>query len=212
MNNKRNRLLPDLEEYMQDSIKGFQYIDPERKSLLKKVAQYVEAKAKQNTPVNLTFICTHNSRRSHISQLWAQAAAHYYEVPGVTTYSAGTEATAFNPRAVKAMQNAGFSIITSDDSSNPKYSITIGEEFPPIIAFSKTIADNFNPQEDFAAIMTCDNADEACPIVNGSDARFPIKYKDPKIADNTPEEEAKYNERCQQICTEMMYMFSLVKL
>lgn len=212
MKTKGKNVLPKLRVYIQESVREFNSINVERKELLVKLAEYISNKLRNKELANLTFICTHNSRRSHISQLWAQAAAYYFGIPNIFCFSAGTEATAFNPRAVKAMQNAGFSIVKNNDSSNPRYSVTISENFPPSIAFSKTISDSFNPQKDFAAIMTCDNADEACPIVPGADARFPIKYEDPKIADDTDEEEAKYNERCRQISIEMLFLFSKVNL
>lgn len=210
MNTNKIELIERLKKYVEDSIQNFGSIDSERKELLAKVAEYIRAQVGSGDPVNLTFICTHNSRRSHISQLWAQAASYYYNVSNVTCFSAGTEATAFNPRAVRAMQHAGFDIDKEDDTSNPIYKVEISKRVDPIKAYSKIISDPFNEQESFAAIMTCSNADEACPIVHGANARFAVKYIDPKVSDDTPQEEDTYNERCRQISTEMFYLFSLV--
>jgi protein-tyrosine-phosphatase len=146
-----------------------------------------------------------------MSQLWAQVAAYYYDVENVKCYSGGTEATAFNKRSVKALQKAGFQIDKLDETDNPMYHVTYAEGFAPIQAFSKKYEHEANPKENFAAIMTCSHADEACPIVFGASERISITYDDPKIADNTPEEEAKYDERSQQIAREMLYAFSKIK-
>ena len=49
----------------------------------------------------------------------------------------------------------------------------------------------------------------ACPTL--FDALVAIPYEDPKAFDGKPEETAKYNERCKQIATETLYVFSKVK-
>ena len=145
-----------------------------------------------------------------MSHLWAAAASIYYNIPGVHCFSGGTEGTAFNYRAVEALQNSGFQIVKKEDSSNPIYLVSITENSDPIEAFSKRYDDPFNPQEDFAAIMTCSDADESCPIVIGSDARFSVSYDDPKEADDTEMEAERYAARSRQIATEMLYLFSKV--
>lgn len=103
----------------------FNLISDERKELLNQFAEYISNRLGDRKKINLTFICTHNSRRSHISQIWAQTAAEYYNIPNVKCYSGGTEATAFNPRAVKAMEKAGFKIEKLDDTDNPVYLVFI---------------------------------------------------------------------------------------
>lgn len=210
MINSNKNIHPVLLNYIEESVSNFNSINEERKVLLSEVAEYIKRKVSDKQEIRLTFICTHNSRRSHLSQLWAQAAAIYYNIPNVKCFSAGTEATAFNPRAVKAIKKAGFEVKTTEQGDNPRYKVSISANDEPVLAFSKTITDSFNPQEGFAAIMTCDSADEACPVVFGADARFPVKYEDPKVADDTPEEETRYNERCRQISVEMLYTFSLI--
>ena len=188
MNNNKIELIEQLKNYVEGSIRNFGSIDFERRSLLAAVAEYIRNQLSSGYPVNLTFICTHNSRRSRISQLWAQAASYYYNVSNVTCFSAGTEVTAFNPRAVKAMRHAGFEIEKEDDSLNPMYKVEISKSFDSVKSYSKIISDPFNEQESFAAIMTCSNADEACPVVHGANARFAVKYIDPKVSDDTPQE------------------------
>ncbi|HET55007.1 MAG TPA: protein-tyrosine-phosphatase [Ignavibacteria bacterium] len=190
---------------------SFDSISEERKKLLIELSDYIANKLKEEKDVSLTFICTHNSRRSHISQIWAQTAAEYYNLPNIKCYSGGTEATAFNPRAVKAMTKAGFKIEKKDDSDNPVYLVYYSDDRDPIECFSKVYSDEYNPQKDFAAIMTCSDADANCPVVFGAEARFPIRYDDPKEFDGTELEESKYDERVEQIGREMLLLLNIVK-
>ncbi len=187
-------------------------ISEERKAELRSLVDFVQLKGDQKEPVLLDFICTHNSRRSHLSQVWAQTAAVHLGVPNVTTYSAGTEATALFPKISETLENTGFEIIKLSDEKNPVYAIKAGENAPPIVGFSKTLSHSFNPQSGFAAIMTCDSANETCPFIAGAEKRIPITYEDPKVSDGTPEQDAVYAERSKQIATEMMWVFEQVKL
>lgn len=189
----------------------FSQIPHERKPIIKELSDYVAQKAKAHQKVKLNFICTHNSRRSHIAQLWAQTAAHYFAISNVDTYSGGTEATAFNPRAVKAMKNAGFDINLKKDGNNPVYEARYTSDTPALILFSKTYDDALNPKSDFAAIMTCSHADENCPLVMGSTKRIALTYNDPKDFDGTPQEAEKYKERVDEIGREILYAFSQVR-
>jgi arsenate reductase len=178
-----------------------------RKRALRAVSAFVAAKRAEGKVAELVFICTHNSRRSQMGQLWAAAAAAHFEIEGVLAYSGGTEATAFNPRAVAAMQKAGF-VIENPGGDNPRYAVTFDEDGPAVECFSKRYGDPPNPASGFAAIMTCSDADEACPTVVGASLRVPIQYEDPKSADGKPDESDRYDERCLQIGTEMLYLFS----
>ncbi|MBK8566820.1 MAG: protein-tyrosine-phosphatase [Saprospiraceae bacterium] len=183
----------------------FSVIPETRKQELAELGDYISKKRKAGEETKLTVICTHNSRRSHIGQLWLAAAAIYYGVNGVSTYSGGTEATAFNPRAVAAMRRAGFVISGDDMKSNPHYEASMGEGVDEITLFSKKYDDPANPQQGFAAIMVCSDADEACPFIPGAEKRFAIRYDDPKASDGTPAEAATYDERCRQIGREMLF-------
>lgn len=193
-----------LLSYVEKNLLDFSSISDERKTLLLQLTDYVRSK---NDAVLLNFICTHNSRRSHIAQLWAQAAAVYYHVSGVTCYSGGTEATAFNPRAVKAMRGAGFHISTADQTDNPVYAVSL-DSGPAISVFSKTFDAPGNPTSGFCAVMTCSQADEHCPFIPGAEKRIPLTYDDPKDFDGTELEAAKYAERVKQIGTELFFAFS----
>lgn len=209
---KHTTPLSSLAPTIEKLTKEFDSIPAERKEILQQLTQFVEKKVKAGQNVYLNFICTHNSRRSHLSQIWAQTAAHYYNAPNVFCYSGGTEATSFNPRAIKAMQEAGFSISMIKEGENPTYEVRYAEDAEPIIAFSKKYDDPFNPNENFAAIMTCSHADENCPLVLGASGRVALTYNDPKEFEGTPLEAAKYLERVHEIGREILFAFSQVNL
>ena len=200
---------PTLAEYINEALLHIEGIDEERKRALENVAAFVSSKRGAGEAAELIFICTHNSRRSQMGQLWAAAAAAHFGIDGVQTYSGGTEATAFNPRAVTALEKAGF-MVEKPGGDNPHYLVTFDDSGPVIDCFSKTYDDPFNPPRGFAAIMTCSEADAACPVVLGASLRASIRYDDPRVADGTPVEAAIYDERCLQIATEMLYLFSRV--
>jgi arsenate reductase len=200
---------PELEQYIKRAALHIDEIPTARKRLLDDLADFVSSRRRAEEETSLTFICTHNSRRSQMGQLWAAAAAAHFGVEGVRTFSGGTEATAFDPRAVAAIERAGFAV-KNPGGTNPRYRVTYAGDAPAIECFSKTYDDPFNPSEGFAAIMTCSDADEACPVVFGAARRLPIRYEDPKAADGTPSETATYDARCLQIASEMLYAFSRV--
>lgn len=202
-------MYPKLRETIQ-SIQNFETISLERKAVLQPFINFIQAAINQRKTVNLNFICTHNSRRSHLSQIWAQCAAFYYDIPSVYCYSGGTEATAMFPKIVDILQHQGFHISNLANRNNPIYSVKMDDDKLPIIGFSKEYNDPFNPSRNFAAIMTCSQADENCPIVIGADIRLAVRYDDPKISDNTPQQHEIYLSRSLQIASEMFYVFSKI--
>ena len=185
-------------------------VSSERQAVLKPLADYIQNKVDSNQEIRLNFICTHNSRRSHLSQIWAQTMAFHFNIKNVFCYSGGTEATAMFPKVAETLTNQGFEIQKISDTENPVYAVKFDENQHPIICFSKTYFDEFNPKTNFSAIMTCNNADEGCPVVFGADSRFPIKYDDPKAFDGTELMNEKYAERSLQIASEMYYVFSQI--
>lgn len=205
-------LNPSPSGYVKQRAAEFDQISAERKAQLEKLADYVRERRQAGRPSRLTFICTHNSRRSHLAQIWAKTAAAHYGVPEVEVYSGGTEATAFNPRAVAALRRAGFDIPApvDDKVSNPHYLVRFDSTAEPLECFSKVYSQAPNPQADFCAVMTCSDADRNCPLVAGATVRIAIPYDDPKAFDGTPQETARYDERCRQIAREMLYVFSRV--
>lgn len=186
-------------------------IAQDRKQTLQMLIDFIDDKVASQEEVRLNFICTHNSRRSHLSQVWAQMLAYHFKIKNVFCYSGGTEATALFPVVAATLKNTGFKIEKLSEGENPVYSIKYAANEHPIIGFSKKLEDQFNPQSGFAAVMTCSQADEACPFVPGAEKRIPITFDDPKAYDNTPVQAEKYHERSVQIATEMCYVFSKIK-
>lgn len=188
---------------------NFEEISTERKDSLHVLIDYIQKNKKQGSPIRLNFVCTHNSRRSQFSQIWAAVAAAHFQV-AIESFSSGVEVTEFNENAVASLTRFGFKI-DGNDSENPLYQIQYGEEFPAIEAFSKLLEDTVNPSENFAAIMTCTHADENCPFVPGCAQRISLPFDDPKTYDGTPLESAMYDYRSFQIATEMFYVFSRIQ-
>ena len=190
---------------------SFETISEERKQVLAPLIQFIQSKVNNELTIRLNFICTHNSRRSHLSQVWAQTAAAYYNIKNVFCYSGGTEATALFPKVAETLVNTGFEVKIISEGDNPIYAIKYNTNDHPVIGFSKSYEDDFNPQSEFAAILTCSQADGGCPFIAGAEKRIPITFDDPKAFDNTPLQTEKYHERSIQIATEFLYVFSQIK-
>ncbi|PHS65821.1 MAG: protein-tyrosine-phosphatase [Flavobacterium sp.] len=186
-------------------------ISKERKKTLQPLINFIIEKKEVGKEISLNFICTHNSRRSHLAQIWAQVMAAHFKVKNVNCFSGGTEATTLFVSIKETLEEMGFVFKTTSEGNNPKYSIYFSVEDAFVIGFSKTFDDAFNPTNNFAAIMTCSQADENCPFIPGAEKRIPITYKDPKEFDNTELKKEKYNERSMQIASEMYYVFSRIK-
>jgi arsenate reductase (thioredoxin) len=205
---------PQLTAYLEDLRKNPVELADDRRATLDRLARFVAEQRRQDGAAKFLFICTHNSRRSHMGQLWASVAAAYYGIDRVETYSGGTETTAFNPRAVASLRRAGLTIDAAPsekDTDNPRYLASFANDQPTLEAFSKVYDDPTNPTSDFAAIMTCSDADQSCPFVKGAALRVSLPYVDPKASDGTAQEAAAYDERSKQIATEMLYLFSRVQ-
>ena len=203
----QNSFYPAVEETI--SSLPISEISTDRMPVIQQTVEYVLSKIKANEEVRLNFICTHNSRRSQFSQIWGQIAADYFGVEAFC-YSGGVEVTAFNERAVAAIQRDGFKVVQKGEV-NPVYFVFHGSDSEPITTFSKIYYDAINPQKGFAAVMTCDHADENCPFIPGAEVRIPLRFEDPKAFDGTDLEEKMYSERSHQIGAELFLIFKKVK-
>jgi arsenate reductase len=201
-------MLALIQDYCDTLVDDFNKIPEERIIFLEKISDYISKKRLENQPVNLVYICTHNSRRSHFGQIWAKVASYYYEILGVNTYSGGTEITAFHPNAMNALTRVGFKIKRINADKNPTYHVFFDENASPVKCFSKMYDAPENPKKDFVAIMTCSDAEENCPFIPGVELRVATAYDDPKAYDDTELQDMKYDERCRQIALETLYVFS----
>ncbi len=183
-------------------------ISKERKEVLQPLIDYIQSKRNTSEKIRLNFICTHNSRRSHLSQIWAQTLANYLKIENISCFSGGTEATAMFPKVAETLENQGFEIIKLSENQNPIYAVKFDKNEHPIIGFSKKYDDKFNPESHFCAIMTCSSAEQGCPFIAGADKRIAIRYEDPKKFDGTAEMNEKYLQKSLEIGREMLYVFS----
>lgn len=204
-------LIPSLRPLATDLIAGIAEIPEDRRKDLEELAAITARHLAADRAADLTFICTHNSRRSHLSQVLAQTAAYYYGVTGIHCHSGGTEATACNPRTIEAFKRAGFEVADTTGGNNPVYEIRIANNEEPLRAWSKVYNQDGNPTAGYVGVMTCTHADENCPIVVGAADRFSLPFVDPKEADDTPAEAATYDERLHQIGSEMFHFIAAVK-
>jgi arsenate reductase len=201
-------MYPSIKSYLDDLTNEFKSISDSRKVILNKITQYIAQKQAAERTIELVYICTHNSRRSHFGQIWAHVATSYYRIKNVRTYSGGTEATAFNTNAINALKRIGFIVKPINTDNNATYHVFHDDNEAPSICFSKTYDHAKNPQKEFAAIMTCSDAEENCPFIPGVELRIGTTYDDPKAFDNTLLQDAKYDERCKQIALETLYIFA----
>ena len=86
-------MIESIKTYCDNLTKEFDTITKERKELLEQITKYISEKKSINKPINLVYICTHNSRRSHFGQIWAKVAANYYNIDNVKTFSGAASGT-----------------------------------------------------------------------------------------------------------------------
>ncbi len=185
-------------------------ISDERKTLLLKISDAIAKEHTLNKEVNLNFICTHNSRRSQLGQVWSFYAAHYFKL-NINAFSGGTEVTAFYRNTVKTLQKVGFEFQLIDFShQNPTYQISFKGTKKAVLGFSKFYSDSLN-KEPFMAITTCNNADINCPFIPTASHRFHLPFVDPKYSDGSDTQEETYLQTSQQIAGEIYFIFSEVK-
>ena len=197
----------NIHDYCASLIRQFDTIPSHRQTLLRELSDYIATQIAMQKDINLLFVCTHNSRRSHFGQIWAAVAADFFDVQAVHAFSGGTESTCFNENAIEALRSLGFDINATTDTNNPVYHVIFSEN-QTITCFSKCYDDNVNPHANFAAIMTCSDAEQNCPVIFGADKRIGICYDDPKVGDRPPMQETAYHPRCEQIAREMLFFFA----
>lgn len=182
-------------------------ISEERREMLDTLTSAVNESLSKHNAVNLLYVCTHNSRRSHFGQVAGTLAAAYFGLDSVKCYSAGTELTAMNHNAVKTLTDFGFSVSQSGNEKNPNYTFD-ADGVSPISCFSKRFDDESIPRDNAIAIMTCTDAEQNCPFIPGAVRRIALPYQDPKQSDGTGMEQQVYAERFLQILGEALYVFS----
>ena len=184
-------------------------VSNERATVLNEIVNYINKKRSENKISKLNFICTHNSRRSQFCQFWATFFSISYKIK-CEVYSGGTLETEVYKSVVNNIRHYGFNI-SFKDCDNPIYSIkfrnlNLGNYF------SKLYNDSENTKNEFAAIMTCSDAERNCPLVEGSEIKFSLPYEDPKKYDMSKIEKTEYKKTSEKIASEMNYLFHKIKI
>ena len=108
------------------------------------------------------FLCTHNSARSQM----AEGLLRHLGRGGFEAFSAGTEATAVRPLAIRAMRELGIDISKQESKTLDRY-----------------LTDRFD-----YVITVCDDANESCPVFANAVSRLHWSLPDPLKATGTEEE------------------------
>ncbi len=202
----RRKLFPKVRAHADYLTTTFDRIEPKHLEAGQTLARWIAKNHQPGKPLHVTVVCTGNSRRSVLGASMGNLAAAYYGMPEVRFHSGGTAPTACNPRTVHALKAVGFEVEPTGEEAprgepkteNPVYRVVWGEALETL-EFSKRYGDASNPQEDFAALMVCSEADEGCPFVKGATLRVSMPYQDPKIFDGSAYETAKYAERLDDL-------------
>ncbi|MDR6302024.1 protein-tyrosine-phosphatase [Mesonia maritima] len=198
-----------LEELIQRLISQTASISEERRAQLDKLVEAIKTDISSFGIAQVMMICTHNSRRSQLGEVWLKTLIDYYNCKDIEAFSGGTEATAFHPTMIKAMTEVGFEFQQIEEGENPHYKLTsLRNPANYKSLFSKKYDDPFNTKENFIAVMVCSEADGGCPFVAGSSHRISLTYEDPKIFDKQPNALEKYKRKVYEIGREMLYIFS----
>ncbi len=114
------------------------------------------------TKKRVLFLCTHNSCRSQM----AEGIVNHFLGQSFQAFSAGTEATKVNPRAIAIMAEIGIDITGHHSKTMDEFS---GESFDYVITL-------------------CGDANEKCPLFFGGVERMHIGFHDPSKTIGTDEE------------------------
>lgn len=218
----RKNLLPQVAAHADELTTSFDMIDEPHRAAGEKLADWILENYRRGQPLHVTAVCTGNSRRSILTATLGNIAAAYYGMPEIRFHSGGTAPTAFNARTIATLKEIGIEIEPTGteaprgepETANLIYRIRWGASGEPAsgaIEFSKTYFDPSNPQQGFAALMVCGEADAACPFVKGAALRVSMPYLDPKIYDNSAYERAKYAERRDDIGRLMLAVMMQVR-
>jgi len=112
---------------------------------------------RQQRPLRLLVLCTHNSARSQMGEGWLR---HHAARIGLEAevWSAGTEATRVKPDAIAAMAEVGIDLTGHA---------------------SKTLWDLPDPWAFDVVLTVCDDANETCPVYPAATTRLHVSFPDP---------------------------------
>jgi hypothetical protein len=221
----RSRLFPKVRDHADFLTTSLDMIDEPHRLAGRGFVDWIAKNYRPGRPLDVVVVCTGNSRRSILGATMGNVAAAYYGMPEIRFHSGGTAPTAFNVRTVAALKDIGVEVEPSGkeaargepQTANPLYRVRWGgpgdASVPSLeaIEFSKHYTDHANPQQGFAALMVCGEADAECPFVKGAALRVSMPYLDPKIYDGGAFESAKYAERRDDMARLMLSVMVQVR-
>jgi protein-tyrosine-phosphatase len=157
------------------------------------VAQHIVRNLEARGQLTLVFGCTHNSRRSILSEVWAHVALAGVH-PRLRALSAGSDPQGVAPGTLGALARAGFTISADEQRG---WVATAGDL--RLALRSKRFADLELSDVGFGLVVNCSVLDESCPTVPGSFFRTPLIFDDPRAADGTLSADAAYDRCCAEI-------------
>ena len=220
----RKCLLPEVEEHLNLLTTGYDMLDETQGAAGRKLVDWIVENYRPGQPLDITCVCTGNSRRSILAATMVNVSAAYYGLPEIRGFSGGTKPSAFNERTVTALRGIGLDVTklgeeaTRGDAAtaNPKHRIRWGsgpgESSMRMIEFSKKYDDAANPSSGFAALIVCSDAEEDCPLIKGASTRIAMPYLDPKAYDGSAIEAHKYAERRDDIGRLMLSVMMQARL
>ncbi len=200
-----------LKKYINNIISTLENNSNDRKSLLLSISKYIRKKSINKNKVNLLFVCTHNSRRSQLAQVWSYVSSRYYKLNNIMTFSGGTEVSKFNLNAIDSLKRAGLEVKKNNEREKIFYLIKSSKDDSGLRCFSKKYNSDYNPNKNFISIITCSEADKECPVVKGADKKIFIPYKDPRFSEGSVLKKRIYDQCCFNIAQEMFFIMKNVK-
>ena len=167
-----------------------------QKRRVKKISE--ELRGEINSCNKIVFICTHNSRRSQLCEVWGSILSKRFNLD-LSFFSAGTEKTEVCGEAIKSLERAGmdFTIVGNNILIQNKIEL-----------HSKTLDEI--KEDEFISLITCSDAEKNCPIDPRSKKNIKLFYDDPKKYDGTKEESDEYDKTCKLIASELNRIFKLL--
>ena len=207
---QEKNLFKKVREYSATLENEFDQIPDNHRQSLEQIGDYLLQKLQSNKDAKVLLISRHNSRRSHMGQLWLMTAAEYYGIGNVATFSGGIEPTELDSRVIRALKKCGFKISTTKRSENPTY-LTSNGPGNSYMVFAKQYNGGQNPTSDFIAVVLSEVVNKKLETIPGADKKVPMLYEDLENFDGSPEEERKYDEGCRQIARAMFYVMQYTK-
>ena len=167
-----------------------------QKSRVKKISQ--ELSGVINSCNKIVFMCTHNSRRSQLSEVWANILSNRLNLK-LSFFSAGTEKTKVYKEVIETLCRVGVDI-----NKEGKLNLTSNT----INIYSKTLDEI--KEDKFIGIMNCSDAEKHCPLDPRSKKNIKLFYDDPKKYDRTTKESDEYDRTCRLIASELNAIFKLL--